>query len=149
MAEYRFVFTENSSGEVASGLPMQTVSNGLPQQESGEVNSVVQSFGNSVIQKAENAVLSPLNQIMGGLATPVYTLAKALEQHSDIVAEVGGLAFAGVKLTVKLILNEYSKTDARVAQANERDNMLLRAGAVSHATFYERDGISGIRKKSR
>ncbi len=151
MAEYRFVFMQETDG-ASSGLPAQKADSGLPQSNSSDKNGVVQAFGNKVASAAENAVLAPLNSVTGGMARPIYNVGKSLIQGASAGAIAGGLAgvaIAGVKLVIDGINKRIAELENQAKQANERDNALIRAGTVSHATFYETNGLIGIKEKQR
>jgi len=107
---------------------------------------------NRVINKSVSQfALSPLNQVTGGLATPVYRLGKAVASGASgaaVGAGVAAVAIAVAMLLYQAADKQIKENKAKAADLNERDNVLIRSGAVSQSSNYQ-GNLWGVRKTNR
>lgn len=155
MAEYKFVF-EGAAG--TSKKPTVAASPGDSKVPSGNEVPEAQSeaggaFAKRIVENSiERAAISPLNAATGGLASPVYQLGKTVITGGGAAAIGGGIAgivMAGVQLAINKINARVARLESEAQSANERDNVLIRAGVKSQATFYEADFFRGVHKTNR
>lgn len=113
---------------------------------------IVQSAGKRVAGFATQQALAPLNQVTGGMATPVFNTAKALITGAGAGAIAGAaisLIIAGIQTAISKIQERIAKNEAKAAELNERDNLLIKAGTKTTATFYSGDfyGVKSTERK--
>lgn len=166
--EYRFVIVDETgrfSGETVRTSPasviQDSVGTGADRAEPLAAilpvpdDSFASDFGAGLARRAgtqlTQVALSPLNSATGGLATPTFTLGKAIVTGAGEAA-IGGaavsVAIAAVRFAVDKIQERIAKMEAQAAEAGARDNLLIRAGMVANATVYT-GNIWGVRKASR
>lgn len=97
-------------------------------------------------------ILSPLNQATGGLATPAYRLGKPIITGAGAAAigtGVAGLAIFGLQKAIDAINKRVTEMENKAAEANERDNTLIRAGSKNYITDYKGDfwGVNSVNRK--
>lgn len=99
----------------------------------------------------QQQMLSPLNQVTGGMATPTFNLAKTVITGAGAGA-IGGavvmLAIQGLQLAISKIQERIAKNEAKASEMNERDNLLIKSGAKTTATFYT-GSFNGVKSTER
>ncbi len=160
MPEYVFGIIDNSSGGVFSRPGIQTSPQGNVASSSAGVSDISrsasgQSFatgaGKRAADQAAQYALSPLNQVTGGLATPTYQLAKSFANGTSKAAIGGaavGIAIAALNFAIQKIKEEIAENKAKAESANNRDNLLIKSGRVTQATYYS-GNLFGVRKTTR
>lgn len=97
----------------------------------------------------KDVLISPLNTITGGFASPIYRTAKRLASGAAVGATLGAfgatLAIMAVQKGLEHLQNRVKEVEEEVSKLNNTDNVLIRAGAVSKATYYSRNFL-GIKK---
>ena len=150
---YRFIL-ESQTGQLGTnGIPNgaeSIVPSGATPSDGSEG---LQVFVAKTAQKGvQQAVINPLNQATGGLASPAIKLGKAIGTGAGAAAIAGPLAMlavAGVNLAINAIEKRISELEAQVDKFGERDNLLIRAGYAGDATFYEYNFFTGVHKTDR
>lgn len=159
MAEniYRFEFVDNigTQQQVNTGI-QDTLGSGIKEKPNKKQSNNKQSFSEEFSKKFEedtlqNFLVSPLNTVTGGLASPVASTIKRLYSSTSTravlgtaVATVGMLA---IQKGIRYLQNRMQELETKVESLNNEDNVLLRAGSVSKATYYSAN-IIGIKKKT-
>lgn len=162
MAENRYIFedrqTEENTKKINSTIPSTITSGTGKKKATPKTTEKKQSFAtgfntkfqNEVIQ---NAILSPLNQATGGLASPIYSSVRQLARGGSFKALAGGLiGFAivkGIELGLEALNKKVAELDTQVKELGNNDNVLLRAGAINTATYYTRSFLSIKNKTNR
>ena len=125
---------------------------GKPTATSTTGQQIAQNAGKRLASYAEQQALAPLNQVTGGMATPVYNIAKGIFTGASAGAVTGaviGAAIAGIQLAISKIEERIAKNEAKAAELNERDNLLIKAGTKTTATFYSGNfnGVKTVERK--
>ena len=158
--EYKYTFTEvkrqpgtiktDANSSVKSGN--QDKPKKPPTEDEG-TNEGVEGFGKKIAEDSiQRGIISPLNSVTGGLASPVYSLGKSIATGASgaaIGGAVAGIAMAGLQLAVTKIQERVARLESQADAANERDNTLIRAGAKTAPTFYEANFFRGVVKTNR
>lgn len=112
---------------------------------------IAESAGKRVAGFATQQALAPLNQVTGGMATPVFNTAKTVIAGGGagaITGAVVSLLITGLQLAINKIQERIAKNEAKAAELNERDNLLIKAGTKTTATFYSGD-FNGVKSTER
>lgn len=159
MEGWKFIFEDATSQaeEIDSETPVSLGSGtkDKPAKKTGDTSK--KTFQGEFIDKGkdklmEMAVISPLNQATGGLASPLYNTAKQLLSGSSSVGSVlagGAVAIGAIALQkgIEALERRMQNLEKQADSLNNNDNVLLRAGSVSQATYYSAN-ILGIQKKT-
>lgn len=103
------------------------------------------TFSSEFTKKIEDdtlkmSIISPLNKLTGGLASPIYRASKRIESGASIGSVLGGLgatfAVMAIQTGIKHLQNRLQKVEEEVTRLNNADNVMIRAGSVSKATYY-------------
>lgn len=155
MPDYRYIIMnegeEDAESTAASTATVPTKPAKPPQLTSAASNTFAAGAGRRAGDQIAQLALSPLNSATGGLASPAYQLGKSALSGGGAGAIGGaavGVAIAAVNLAIRKIQERMAKIEAEAQQANNRDNLLMRAGVVSGATHYE-GTLRGVRKMNR
>lgn len=115
------------------------------------------TFGSEFAAKVEDdtmkaAIISPLNQLTGGFAGPIYRAIKRSQTSKMSGGAIAGglvatLAILALKTGITHIQNRVQKVEEEVTRLNNADNVVIRAGSVSKATYYS-TGWSGLTVKT-
>lgn len=154
MPDYNFIIktdapTEAIPSDLPTALPGGQIAGGTGAMASGA--NIQQAVYNCTMNKASRIMISPLNNITGGLATPIYGVGSALAKGAGAGAVAGAgvqVAFAAARLVSETIKKEKEKNATKAEQLSNADNALLRAGSVATATFYESSTFK-VRKTNR
>lgn len=154
MPDYNFIIkTDMPTEAIPSGLPAALpdgkIAGGAGAMTSGA--NIQQAIYDKTMNKASQIMISPLNNITGGLATPIYGAGRALAKGAGAGAVAGAgvqIAFAVARLVSEAIKKEKEKNATKAEQMSNADNALLRAGSVATATFYESSTFK-VRKINR
>lgn len=104
--------------------PAQLVKRGLIERGSDEI---------------ARAALGPLNSSVGNLALPVYAVGRSWVKGAGTAALASaavGVAFQALQFGIQKLQERVAKMEAKADKANDRDNLLLRAGSKASATYY-------------
>lgn len=128
------MIVDNTSQQVFSGKTIVAgATGGIPAgtDEVDYASVISKKIGQEVIVQP---ALQVLNQATGGMATPIYRGVKTLATQGL----TAGVATAGVMLAIKGIEFAVSKYEERIAKleseasaANEKDNLLIKAGSLN------------------
>lgn len=154
MAEnvYRFEFVDGTQSNEQNGI-VDILGSGNS-EDSGRTKSKSKSFSDAFTQRAENIVvqqtlISPLNTMTGGLASPIYRATKSIMKGAAIGASLGTLGatlgIMALQRGIDFIQNRMKELETKVESLNNTDNALIRAGSVSKATYYSAN-IFGIKQ---
>lgn len=152
MPDYRFLFIgENGSASppTTSDAPTDLPTD-IPVDTSGGGGAAGGAI-NRIEKYAASQVLTPLNSATGGLAMPSYRLGRSIVSGASAGAIAGGvvgLVIAAGQLVINKIKEASDKHKTEAAALNERDNVLLRAGAKTGATFYS-GNVFGVKSTDR
>ena len=160
MDSIKFEFVDNTitkDEKISSEVP-DVLGSGANEKSSHSADTKSKkSFGDTFTTKAGNdlvrdTIISPLNTATGGLASPLYRSAKQLISGSATFGAVAGsltasLAIIAVQKGIEALQNRMAEVEEKVKTLNNADNVILRAGAVSTATYYS-GNIFGIQKKT-
>ena len=162
MADWKFEFidstTQNSENDdkLSSVIP-NTLGSGTNEKASKvpskEKTKTFSSEFESKLEKdlMNSYVISPLNTVTGGLASPLYQSAKKIAKGATIGAIAGDLVATGVLVAIQFGLNalqnRMQEIETKVANLNNTDNALIRAGSVSKTTYYT-GNIFGVRSRT-
>ena len=143
-AEWTFV---NQGGAVGiNNKAVDNISN-TPDKMGGD-------FGEGFEKKAmERSIvrfgISPLDTYTRGFATRGYSAVKALGKGNlkAFGSVMGGVAIYGLYLGIEALQKRVEKMENKAAEMNEKDNVLLRAGSVSQATFYQ-GNLWGVKSRT-
>jgi hypothetical protein len=108
--------------------------------------------GRAIKGAATHAIISPLNQATGGLASPAFELGINIAKGAGaaaIGAGIAGLAIAGAMLAVRAIQDRVKKLEDEAHSLNERESLLVRAGAISQVSRFEANFFTGVQKVNR
>lgn len=162
MADWTFEFidstTQKSEDEekLSSTIP-DTIGSGVNDKASKKATKKTkETFSNTFSQKVEQDtiqqfIVSPLNTATGGLATPLYQSAKRIANGAtmgavagDLVATLGIMA---IQATISALQTRMQEIEQKVTELGNADNVLIRAGSVSKATYYS-GNIFGVQTKT-
>lgn len=151
--QFEFIDNTRQQEEKISGTIEDTISSGINDVvKKGQTTK--KTFASEFAKKIEddtikNVMISPLNSLTGGLATPIYRTAKRIISGSSVAGALGTfgatLGIMAVQAGIEHLQNRVKQVEEQVSQLNNTDNVLLRAGAVSNATYYSRNFL-GIKK---
>lgn len=162
MADWRFEFVDSTT---QGGLQNEKLSSEVPDVFGSGANdkpikkpnlSSKKTFDSEFEQKVEKTVMSqyivsPLNTVTGGMASPLYQSAKKLARGATIGAVAGDLVATGVLMAVNYGLSELQKriqqVETQVTEMGNTDNALIRAGSVSKVTYYT-GNVFGIKSRT-
>lgn len=158
MANYTFEFIDSTTQEknenALSGVLESPIGSGVKnEKKTSKEGKTFQSEFNQKIEKGSIAqyIISPLNTVTGGLASPVYQSIRKMARGQTFGAVAGDLVATGILLAVSTGLNALQKrmeeVEAKVNEMGNNDNALIRAGSVSKATYYS-GNIFGIKSKT-
>lgn len=161
MADWTFEFidsTNKSTNEqkLSSIIP-DTFGNDIDERPT-RTPSIEQkkSFSDIFSEKVKNDsiqkyVVSPLNTVTGGLASPLYNAGKSILTADSIGSVAGGLiatiSLIAIQAGLNALDNRMREIESKVNDLNNNDNLLIKAGSVSKATYYS-GNIFGITKKT-
>jgi len=147
MPDYRFILEaqeqlRNGNAGIQNvtsiaNTPKSSVTKTTVNNSKGLASSLGTRFADNAI---ERAVISPLNSATGGLASPVYGIGKTLATGGSGAAlggGIAGLAMAGIMLAINKIQERVAKMESKAEEANNKDNVLIRSGSKSYATYYK------------
>lgn len=160
MAEtiYRFEFVSdaNEQKEIDASIE-DTVGSGASEKPSKKKEKKKKTFSTQFTKKVQDTtlntvVISPLNTVTGGLASPVANTIKRIYSGNISAGAVVGGAVATIGIMaiqggIRYLQNRMQELETKVESLNNEDNVLLRAGSVSKATYYSAN-IIGIKKKT-
>lgn len=159
MAEtiYRFEFVSdaNEQKEIETSIE-DTVGSGASEKPSKNKEKKKKTFSTQFTKKVQDTtlntvVISPLNTVTGGLASPVANTIKRIYNGASAGAVVGGavatIGIIAIQSGIRYLQNRMQELETKVESLNNEDNVLLRAGSVSKATYYSAN-IIGIKKKT-
>lgn len=157
MAEniYRFEFVSDTveQKEINSGIE-DTLGSGIKEKPEKKNDKKKKTFTNQFEKKVgdtalQSFLISPLNTVTGGLASPVANTIKRLRTASNVGAVLGGtVASVGIMVLqtgIQHIQKRLTELETKVQDLNNADNALIRAGSVSKATYYSYN-IFGIKQ---
>lgn len=159
MTDYIFNFTVTPPSQQAPSVPTSPSPGNIPTAPDKGLSSGSATIGQQVAQGAtkrltsviEQQTLAPLNQVTGGMATPVFNVAKGVISGAGAGAIAGAAinaVIAGIQLAISKIEERIAKNEAKAAELNERDNLLIKSGAKTTATFYE-GNFNGVKSTER
>lgn len=155
--QYNFTFTYVASKSqstpttptTASNIP--TTPNANATQETSNAEQFAMGAGKRVAGYVAQQAMAPLNQVTGGMATPVFNLGQSIVTGAGAGA-IGGaavaLALQAINLAISKIQERIAKNEAKANEMNERDNLLIKAGVKSYATFYT-GNFGGVKSTDR
>lgn len=157
MADWTFEFIDSTGKDknaenLSSEIP-ELFDSGVSQKK--DVLSK-KTFQASFEKKAEDGIMqrfliSPLNSATGGLASPLYKAGKSIASGASVGVAVGGLvgtlSIMALQFAINAIENRMKEIETKVNDLNNNDNLLIRAGATSTATYYS-GNIFGITTKT-
>lgn len=112
---------------------------------------IAEGAGKRIAGFVTQQALAPLNQVTGGMATPVFNVAKSIFSGAGAGAVTGAAISAvisGIQLAINKIEERIAKNEAKAAELNERDNLLIMAGTKTTATFYQ-GNFNGVKSTER
>lgn len=159
MQNYNFQVTVTTATAPAPAVPTTPDKPNIPTAPDTTESSGGLTIGQEVAQAAtkrltgvvEQQALAPLNQVTGGMAAPVYNVAKNVISGAGAGAITGaaiGAIISGIQLAISKIQERIAKNEAKAAELNERDNLLIKAGAKTTATFYS-GSFNGVKSTER
>lgn len=150
---YRFEFIDGTQSQPVDGIT-DILGSGT-KEKSNKKKSDKKDFSDGFVQRIENTavqqtLISPLNTMTGGLASPTYRLAKSIARGSATMGASFGafgatLGIIALQKTIDAIQNRMKELQTKVENLNNTDNALIRAGSVSKATYYSAN-IFGIKQ---
>ena len=150
---WRFEFVEGRIDKQDSGIGGGEDS-GINNKDSDKKskNDMFDAFYNKVSgDAAKAAILTPLNSAVGRVSRPLYMAGRRIANGGKIGAAVGtaagALAIIAIQETINTIQKRIDDIQQQVEKLNEADNVLIRSGAVSTATYYT-GNFFGIKKKT-
>ena len=159
MAEniYRFEFVDNTETAEGVGAGIEDAfgvgAGEKPEKKKKkEKKTFSQNFTKKVNDTTINQVLlSPLNTITGGLASPVYRTIKSIKTSANVGAMLGSatatIGIMAIQIGIQALQNRMTELENKVTNLNNTDNALIRAGSVSKATYYSAN-IFGIKQRT-
>lgn len=162
MADWTFEFidsttqssenADNLSSVIPDVLGSGTNENASTRSNRSRKKTFASEFENKIEKDSiRRYVVSPLNTVTGGMATPIYQSAKKLARGATIGAVAGDLVATGLIIAIQYGLqaleNRMKEIETKVADLNNTDNLLIRAGSVSKATYYS-GNIFGIKSRT-
>ena len=158
MAEvWQFQFIDNTSQQeeaIPSGINDVLGSGVSEKPNKSKDNKSKKTFSSEFTKKIEDdtikdVLISPLNTVTGGLASPIYRTAKRIASGAAVGATLGAfgatLAIMAVQKGIDHLQNRIKEVEEEVARLNNADNVLIRSGSVSTANYYSRNFL-GIKK---
>lgn len=156
MNEWTIRVKVESEGDLTKGGQIDTMPDtsfvaSEPTATAAGRSSMQAGLTRKVQSTAENYMLSPLNSATGGMARPVYTIAKGAMTGKGALVGAGAmsLAIVAVNLAIQKINERVAKLENEAQQANNRDNLLITAGSQASAVHYKADFFKGVRKVNR
>ena len=159
MAEniYRFEFVDNTSQnqKIDSGIK-DTLGSGAKQKADKPKDESKETFSGEFTKKVQedslqNFLISPLNTATGGLASPVASTIKRIAGGGSIGQSLGTLGatfgIMAIQKGLQALQNRMTELQTKIDSLGNEDNLLIRAGSVSKATYYSAN-ITGIKKKT-
>lgn len=159
MAEniYRFEFVDNTTNteQIDSNIK-DTIGSGAKQKADKPKDNSKETFSGEFTKKVQedtigNFVISPLNTATGGLASPLASTIKSIAGGDGIgknLGVLGGtLGIMAIQKGLQALQNRMTELQTKVDSLGNEDNLLIRAGSVSKATYYSAN-IMGIKKKT-
>lgn len=150
---WRFEFVDNS--QVGQQDAISTgISNTIESGVNTQGKNSKKTFADTFTQKIENtaiqqAVISPLNTVTGGLASPIYKAGRSIMRGASVGAALGSvgatLAIMAVTEVVNKLQQRMADLETKAINLGNTDNALIRAGSVSKTTYYSAN-ITGIVK---
>lgn len=109
---------------------------------------ITAGMGRNIVENSiSQFIISPLNSATGGLVSPAYSVGKALVTGGAIGSAIGTAAVALVVKGLEYLEKRVAKMEAKADEMNNKDNILIRSGSKSAATFYK-GNISGVKEIS-
>ena len=155
MEEWRFVFEDNTDQNNGIDSGVTDVLGSGAGEKSKKSGSNKKGFSEVAQSKAteklfEQTIISPLNTITGGFANPIYKTSKRLISGATTGAVLGTFAvnvgFMVIQKGIDALQQRMANLEKQATSMNNQDNALLRAGSVSHATYYSANLFSGVKK---
>lgn len=112
---------------------------------------IAQGAGKRLTNYVTQQALAPLNQLTGGMATPTFNMTKGLitgASAGGIGGAAIGVVIAGLQLAISKIQERIAKNEAKANELTERDNLLIKAGTKTTATFYT-SNFNGVHSTER
>jgi hypothetical protein len=101
------------------------------------------SGGKRLVNAVAMEALAPLNQATGGLASQgvmagvaVYNAAFKGASWGAVGDSAIGIAITAIQFAINKIQERIAQNEAKAAELNEKDNLLIKAGTKSTPTFY-------------
>lgn len=161
MADWTFEFIDSTSQKeneenLSSVVPdnIGSGANSKPTKKSSKQSK--DTFSSTFTEKVQQDsiqqfIVSPLNTVTGGLASPLYASARQLARGATLGAVAGDLiATAGImalQFGIQALQNRIQEIEQKVTELGNADNVRIRAGSVSTATYYS-GNIFGITSKT-
>lgn len=154
--QYSFIFSYAPSATVNVPTTPDSNAQNVPTtpkatESSGKGEDFAQGIAKRTTGYLQQQMLAPLNQVTGGMATPTFNLAKTVITGAGAGA-IGGaavmLVIQGLQLAISKIQERIAKNEAKAAEMNERDNLLIKSGAKTTATFYT-GNFNGVKSTER
>lgn len=148
--EWRFTFTDTSGRQAVTSGTRDIIKNGTDNKDKdGFFDAVQKDSTKKIIQ---GMIISPLNTVTGGVASPLYKKTKAMLTGSMAIgAGIGSLAVdlgvIGIQAIINNIQNRLDKVEKQANQLGNTDNVLIRAGSVSQATYYTAN-LFGVKERT-
>lgn len=162
MADWTFEFIDSTSNkeldtEKTSSMIPDTLGSGVGEKADFKASTKSKKgFTDKFLQKAsddtiQNVIVSPLNTVTGGLASPVYGVAKGLMTGASVGAVLGSavatIGILALQKGIEALQKRQADLETKVQSLGNADNVLIRAGSVSTATYYT-SNIVGIQTKT-
>lgn len=156
--KYTFEFlTGQSLAEQPTGGIIPTSQTSTIATATVQTNAGNKSFGQGFAKRAavgsiERFVATPLNQVTGGLASPVYQIGRAVALGSSaavIGSSIAMLSLSVIMLSVRALEDRMSKFETEAKAKNEREVLIYRQGFTSQVSTYKASLINGVYKVNR
>jgi len=149
MPDYRLIVAgEENKNTTKPTIPTQPT-NSIPTVPTGSTKSVTKGMGKNIVENSiSQFVVSPLNSATGGLASPAYSIGKAVATGGAVGSAIGSALIVGVTLAINEIEKRVAKMESKAEEMNNKDNTLIRAGTTSVATFYS-GNVFGVSSTNR
>lgn len=150
---WRFEFVDRRANDVDSGIK-DNISSGIDKKDNGSQNKndFMDRFEDKISGDAmKAAILTPLNSSIGRVSRPLYMAGRRIIHGGSIGSALGGAAGAIAMMGIEAMLNSLEKRindiQEQVRDLNNTDNVLIRAGSVSTATYYT-GNILGVKQRT-
>lgn len=150
---YEIISSASLTATPSGGVIPTSPADKIPSTYPGELKTFESGFARrAVVGGVGQFVVTPLNSMTGGLASPIYQVGRSLvigRNAAVVGSSVAMLGMAVAMLAIRTVQDRMSKLEAEAKSKNEREVTLITAGRISEASTYTSSFFRGVYKTNR